>query len=392
MLEALTAPPPDKILSLMDLFRADTRPERIDLGVGVYRDAQGLTPILDVVRRAEARLDAAATTKAYVGPAGDPRFVELVRDLAFGSDAPVDRLRGIQTTGGAGALRLLAGLIARARPGATVHLPDPTWVNHAALLADAGLKLSRYRYYDPATGGVALENMLEDIAAMASGDVIMLHGCCHNPTGADPSREDWQKIADAIAEREIFAFIDLAYQGFGDGLEADAWATRLLIRTLPQLVVAYSCSKNFGIYRDRAGAAFILARTPAEADIARAQLTVQSRIAYSMPPDHGAALVRDILADPASAALWRADVEAMRNRIASTRAALAAALVSLGHPGLRGLGAQKGMFSLLPLTPAQVARMRETFGIYMVDDGRINLAGLQISQIPVLKRALEAIL
>lgn len=392
MLDALTAPPPDKILSLMDLFKSDTRPDRIDLGVGVYRDARGLTPILDVVRRAEARLDAAATTKAYVGPAGDPRFVELVRDLAFGFGAPVDRLRGIQTTGGAGALRLLAGLIARARPGATVHVPDPTWVNHTALIADAGLEMSTYRYYDASSGNVAFDAMLEDIAAMPPGDVIMLHGCCHNPTGADPSLEQWQVIADTIAARDLFAFVDLAYQGFGDGLEADAAATRLLVNTLPQLVVAYSCSKNFGIYRDRAGAAFLLARTPGEADIARAQLTVQSRVAYSMPPDHGAALVRDILADPETASLWRTDVEMMRGRIADTRARLADALASFSHPRLNGLARQKGMFSLLPLSEAQVVRMREDFAIYMVSDGRINLAGLQPDQIPVLKAALAAIL
>jgi aspartate/tyrosine/aromatic aminotransferase len=391
MFETLIQPPPDKILSLMELFRADPRAGKIDLGVGVYRDRQGQTPVLGVVKRAEAALHKAQNTKTYVGPAGDPRFVELVRDLAFGTDVPKDRIRGVQTTGGAGALRLLAGLTARARPGAAVYVPDPTWINHIPLLLDAGLEVRPYRYYDADTGRVAIDEMLNDISRMGSGDVIILHGCCHNPTGADPSPDEWDLIAQAIAKSGVLPFVDLAYQGFGDGLDEDAAATRHLARTLPEMLVAYSCSKNFGIYRERAGAAFVMGKSAAQSAIALAQLTVQSRIAYSMPPDHGAALVRDILSDPPAAAEWRADLEAMRLHVRSMRATLAAALSGLANGRFAGLERQKGMFSLLPLTQDQVVSLRENSGIYLVVDGRINLAGLAIDDIAVLKQALAGL-
>lgn len=392
MFETLTAPPPDKILSLMDLFRADPRGDKIDLGVGVYRNAQGHTPILDVVRKVEAARLSVETTKSYVGPAGDPRFVKLVRDLVFGPNAPLDRLRGVQTTGGAGALRLLAGLIARARPGAVVHVPDPTWVNHLSLLSDAGLRTRTYRYYDPATGRVMIDEMIDDIGRMAPGDGLMLHGCCHNPTGADPLIDDWDLIGEAAAESGVLPFVDLAYQGFGDGLEQDAAALRLLARTMPELVVAYSCSKNFGIYRDRAGAAFILGRTPKQADISVAQLSVLARIAYSMPPDHGAAIVRDILADTDLAADWRQDVEAMRLHIASIRAETEHALSKVDACRFAALGAQKGMFSLLPISTDHVEALRNRHGIYLVSDGRINLAGLRSQDVQRLSEAVSDIL
>lgn len=391
MFETLIQPPPDKILSLMGLFRADERTGKIDLGVGVYRDGEGQTPVLQVVRRAQDALHFAETTKTYVGPAGDPHFVELVRDLAFGPDAPRDRLRGVQATGGAGALRILAGLIARARPGARVYVPDPTWVNHVPLLQDAGLEVAVYRYYDPATGGLDIDAMRTDIARMRPGDVILLHACCHNPTGADPSPAQWEEIAEAIEQAGILPFVDFAYQGFGDGLEPDAFSTRLLACRLPEMLIAYSCSKNFGIYRERAGAAFVLCRTASEADIAVAQLTVQSRIAYSMPPDHGAALVRDILADVSAARQWRAELGAMRSHVTAIRAELAKALEQVGQGRFAALGRHKGMFSLLEIGETAVARLRSDHGIYVVEGGRINLAGLRRDEIPRLLSALEAV-
>jgi len=298
----------------------------------------------------------------------------------------------VQTTGGAGALRLLAGVIARARPGAGVHVPDPTWINHLSLLADAGLRTQFYCYYDPATGGVAVDQMIADIGQMAPGDVIVLHGCCHNPTGADPDAEAQARIIDAIAARGVLPFVDLAYQGFGDGLNEDAAFLRHLTAALPELVVAYSCSKNFGLYKDRAGAAFVLGATPEQADVTVAQMTVQSRVAYSMPPDHGAALVRDILGDTQMAAAWRADVEAMRRHITGIRRAVMEALCRVDAARFAALGGQKGMFSLLPLSEAQVQALCDRHGIYLVSDGRINLAGLRATDIPYLAEAVADVL
>ncbi|MFV0333447.1 MAG: amino acid aminotransferase [Tropicimonas sp.] len=392
MFQTMQAPPPDKILSLLDLFRADTRQSKLDLGIGVYKDPQGLTPILPSVAAAEARRVAELRTKVYVGPGGDPRFVELVRDLAFGPDAPRERIGGVQTTGGAGALRCLAGLIAQQAPGATVHVPDPTWVNHLSLLADARLRTASYRYYDAATGRLRIDGMLADIAAMGPGDVIMLHGCCHNPTGADPTAQDWERIIGAIAQSGVLPFVDLAYQGFGDGLEADAAPLRAMAARLPEMLIAYSCSKNFGIYRDRTGAAFALSATPEGARIAAAQLTARNRVAYSMPPDHGAGLVRGVLEDAALSAQWRDEVEAMRRHIARNRAALAKALGALDAERFGAIGEQKGMFSCLPISEAQVDRLREEHAIYMVSDGRINLAGLDVAQAPFLTEAVAAVL
>ena len=376
----------------MDLFRNDPRPQKIDLGVGVYRDPEGQTPILDVVKRAETARLTSETSKSYVGPAGDARFVALVRDLVSGAEAPLDRLRGVQTTGGAGALRLLAGVIARARPETVVHVPDPTWINHLSLLADAGLPTQVYRYYDPATGGVAIDQTIADFGRMAPGDVIVLHGCCHNPTGADPDTAAQARITDAIAERGVLPFVDLAYQGFGDGLTKDAGFLRHLTATLPELVVAYSCSKNFGLYKDRAGAAFALGATPEQADVTVAQMTVQSRVAYSMPPDHGAALVRDILGNAQMAAAWRTDVEAMRQHITSIRRATMEALCQVDAARFAGLGSQKGMFSQLPLTEAQVTALCDRHGIYLVSDGRINLAGLRAAEVDYLAGAIADVL
>ncbi len=392
MFEKMTAPAPDKILSLMERFRADTRPEKMDLGVGVYRDESGVTPIMDVVRRVEARRNATAETKAYVGPAGDPLFVERVRDLAFGSQAPVARLAGVQTTGGAGALRCLAGLISHQAPGATVHVPDPTWVNHLAILADCGIPTSIYRYFDPVSGAVDETGLLASIAAMAPGDVMLLHGCCHNPTGADPSPATWARIGDALLERGVIPFVDIAYQGFGDGLDQDAAALRHLCSRMPEMLVAYSCSKNFGIYRDRTGAAFVLTATEAQAGIARARLSEQNRIAYSMPPDHGAAIVRDILGDDELRAEWIGEVDAMRERVTGIRVALSAALTEVDADLFAALANQKGMFSLLPLSADQVAQLQRDHGVYLVSDGRVSLAGLRPDQVQPFAAAVAAVL
>jgi len=392
MFDDLTMPPADKILSLMPIFRRDDRANKIDLGVGVYRDASGTTPIPRAVREAENRIHSAQTTKAYVGPAGDPVFCDLVGKLVFGEEAPWDRIRGIQTPGGAGALTVLAGLISVARPGAAVHVPDPTWVNHVSILEDNGLRVVTYPYLDTATGEVNFDALLDHVSRSQRGDVVLLHGCCHNPTGADPSPSQWLALAEVIAERGLVPLVDIAYQGFGDGLDEDAFVVRLLAGMVPEMLVSSSCSKNFGIYRERTGAAFILAANADQADIAKAQLIVRARTAYSMPPDHGAAIVRTVLEDPTLAADWRAELDGMRSNILSLRQGLAASFRRFTNGGdYDFLARNKGMFSLIGVTPQEAVMLRERYAIYMVEDGRINIAGLRASQIDAFGEAVLAV-
>jgi aromatic-amino-acid transaminase len=388
MFESLAVPPPDRILSLIPLFRADARPEKIDLGVGVYRDASGRTPIMRAVAEAERRLLASETTKAYVGPAGDAAFCDLMTEVVFGADAPRDRLRAIQTPGGAAALTLLAGVTALARPGATVHVPEPTWVNHVAILNDFGLKLAFYPYLDAERGVADVPRLLAHLQQAAPSDVVLLHGACHNPSGADLSLDDWRAVAEIVAARRLVPFVDLAYQGFGDGLDEDAFGVRLLAAAVPTLIVAASCSKNFGIYRERTGLAFVLAPTPAIAEAVKAQMVVRARVGYSMPPDHGSAIVRTVLSDPALRSDWRTELEEMRAGVADLRHALADTFQRLRNDDRFGFLRQaKGMFSLLGTSVAQAARLREDHAIYIVEDGRINIAGLRLDQVETFCRA-----
>jgi len=378
----LEQPPADKILSLMSKFKQDPRAEKIDLGIGVYKNADGQTPIFEAVRAAEQELFASETTKSYLSPAGDPGFCEAALSLAFGDDAPHDRLRAMQTPGGAGALRVLAGLADYAAPGTTVHLPIPTWINHHSVMEHAGLQIRQYRYLDSATNRIDFDAMMADLGKIDAGDLVLLHGCCHNPSGADLDRTQWQSIADLVTARGLIPFIDLAYQGFGDGLDEDGCAIRLLAAQVPDMIVAYSCSKNFGIYRERTGAAFVLRPTSAQADIAIAQLSRQARLTYSMPPDHGASVVRIILGDPALSQNWRDELDSMRLGIASLRHDLCEAFREFTNGAHYDfLAEQKGMFSLLDVSPDEAVRLREEFGIYVVEDGRINIAGLGQHQI-----------
>jgi aromatic-amino-acid transaminase len=392
MFDDLTMPPADKILSLMPIFRQDDRSNKIDLGVGVYRDASGTTPILRAVREAEKRIYTAQTTKAYVGPAGDPVFCDLVGRLVFGEEAPWDRIRGIQTPGGAGALTVLASLISLARPGTAVHMPDPTWVNHASILEDNRLRIVTYPYLDTHTGEVDFDALLDHFSRSKRGDVVLLHGCCHNPTGADPSRSQWQALANIIAERGLVPLVDIAYQGFGDGLDEDGLVVRMLAGMVSEMLVSSSCSKNFGIYRERTGAAFILAANAVRADAAKAQLTARARTAYSMPPDHGSAIVRSVLEDPALTADWRAELDGMRSNIRSLREGLAASFRRFSNGNdYDFLAKNNGMFSLIGVTPEEAVMLRERYAIYIVEDGRINVAGLQVSQIDTFAEAVLAV-
>ncbi|WP_298328772.1 amino acid aminotransferase [Asticcacaulis sp.] len=382
---ALKDQPSDSLLELIQLHRADPRPDKIDLGVGVYKDEQGHTPVMAAVKQAESALLNSQTSKSYLGTAGDMGFVEALIPVVFGEARHGDpALSGVQTPGGTGALRLAAELLNRARPGATVWVGTPTWINHFPLLEDAGLTLREYRYFDRDTQSVIFPALRKALESAAPGDVVLLHACCHNPTGADLSPEQWREVASLCVERGLLPLIDLAYQGLGQGLEADAAPMRDLLKHVPEALIAYSCNKNFALYRDRVGALFYQCRDAARRERLRGNLINLARTLWSMPPDHGAAVVRLILSDAALTKMWSDELDAMRLRVHSLRAALAAA-----HPGLGFLTRQNGLFSTLPLSPEQVLSLRTQHGIYMAASGRVNLAGLATAQVPVLAAALK---
>jgi len=376
MFETLTPAKPDPILTIMAAFREDKRSDKIDLSVGVYKDEAGGTPIVSALREAELRLHAAQPTKTYLGPLGDVAFNDLMLSLVFGPKADRTRIRTAQTPGGCGALRLLADLVAAARPDATVHIPDPTWVNHEPLLASSGLKLKSYSYFDRVGGGVRFDDMMRDLRAAKRGDVVLLHGCCHNPTGADLDMAQWKQVGALLVENGLFPMVDLAYQGLGFGLEEDAEPVRHLASIVPEMAVAASCSKNFAVYRDRVGAAFILAASAPAADIAGAKLATIGRGMWSMPPDHGAAAVRIVLEDAGLRANWRSELDGMRERIQMLRANLESELSRLTNSDFSFVTRQIGMFSCLPLSEGQAQRLRDDRGVYLLPDGRINIAGL----------------
>ncbi|MGR9214608.1 amino acid aminotransferase (plasmid) [Rhizobium leguminosarum] len=393
MFETLTAAPPDKILSLSVLYRNDARPTKMDLGVGVYKDSQGATVIMRAVRDAEKRLYESQTSKTYVGMAGDEGFNKAMLKLVFGEKADLSRMFACQTAGGSGALRTIADLLVKARPDATVWLSDPTWVNHVPILKAAGLNIAIYPYFDPASGTVKAEAMLKGLKQAKAGDIILVHGCCHNPTGANLTIEQWGLVADLLVERDLFPFIDLAYQGFGDGLEADAAAVRLLASKVPEMAVATSCSKNFSVYRDRVGAVILMGRDAETVKIAGSQALATTRVLYSMPPDHAAAAVRLILEDDTLRADWKSELEAMRLRMLNLRKGFAEALRRQSNTSrFDFIADHRGMFSRLGLTEAQVDRLRDEFGIYMVGDSRFNVAGLREDRLDDLAKAVVSVL
>ncbi|MFN3946021.1 MAG: aromatic amino acid transaminase [Allosphingosinicella sp.] len=363
---------PDALLSLIGLCRADPRSDKIDVGVGVYRDAAGGTPILRSVKAAERILLETQETKAYLGPEGDARFVELVRAIVFGDDLAKDeRIVGVQTPGGCGALRLGAELVRATGANARIFVGQPTWPNHAPLIGCAGVPMVDYTYYDPQARTVRFDEMMSALEDASAGDIVLLHGCCHNPTGADLSLDQWDTLSRFIADRGLIPFIDLAYQGLGNGLEADAAGTRMTVERAEQALVAQSCDKNFGLYRERTGSLFVKAAGAGAAEIVYGNLLSLARTMWSMPPDHGAAVVRTILDDADLRADWHAELKEMLARIRGLRARLAAA-----DPRLAYIDDQNGMFSILPLTKDQVAALRDEAGIYMAGSGRFNVAGL----------------
>ncbi|MBC7137330.1 MAG: aspartate/tyrosine/aromatic aminotransferase [Defluviimonas sp.] len=389
MLSSLKPQPADRILALMGEFGADDRAGKIDLGVGVYKDASGRTPVMRAVKAAEKLLWQAETTKSYVAPAGDPAFGAAMAGLILGPDHPGERLAAAATVGGTGAIRQALDLIRLANPGATIWLPEPTWPNHPSILSYLGMRQASYRYFDAGTRGVAFDAMLADLGRAAPGDVVLLHGCCHNPTGADLTLPEWAELAALLARTVAVPLIDLAYQGLGDGLEADAAGTRLIAEALPEALIAASCSKNFGIYRERAGVLLALAPGEGARDLAQGTLAFLNRQSCSFPPDHGARLVTMILGDPALRAEWEAELDAMRRAMLGLREALARELRERSGSDRFGFLAQhRGMFSRLGATPEQVARLRAEHAIYMLGDSRLNIAGLNAATVPVLAQAI----
>ncbi|MBV8667559.1 MAG: aspartate/tyrosine/aromatic aminotransferase [Burkholderiaceae bacterium] len=395
MLEQLQPTAGDALLALMGQFRADPRPTKIDVGVGVYRDEHGRTPVMAAVKQAEQQLFNEQDTKTYVGIAGDMKFNAAMVDLVFGEKAQSlqDRVRAVQTTGGCGALRALLDLLALCKPDATVWVSDPTWVNHIPLVKAARLKLAVYPYFDKRGQAVRFNEMTECLSKLGPNDIVLLHGACHNPTGVDLNEAQWLSVAQLAAQRGFLPFIDLAYQGLGRGLDADAFGVRCMADHVPEYVVGVSCSKNFGLYRERVGSAMVVHQDAKTAQLALDNLMVVLRGNYSMPPDHGANVVARILGNEDLRKLWQDELNGMRGRINDLRRALFENFRShLRSDEFNYIARQQGMFSMLGLSPEQVAMLRERFAIYMPPDSRTNVAGLHIDQIDYFVQAVGAVL
>jgi aspartate aminotransferase len=395
MFERLERMPDDPILGLMAAFRADADDRKVDLGVGVYRNDKGDTPVLEAVRKAEAAVLARQTSKTYVAPAGNAGFNQAMEKLVFGEDHPTlkaGRIRTIQAPGGCGALRVGAELIRLAWPDALIHVSTPTWANHVPLLTGSGLKLERYPYYDAATGGVNFGAMMEAVEKLPKGAILLLHASCHNPTGADLSESQWRDVLAAVQRRGLIPYIDMAYQGLGTGLAEDAYGPRLFAAELPEVLVAVSCSKNFGLYRERTGALHVISQTPTSADAILTHLVQIARKIYSMPPDHGAAIVHEILTNDALRASWTAELGGMRTRIDTLRKEAVANLArTCPQHDFSFIARQHGMFSFLGVNKDQVRELREKHHIYMTDDSRINIAGLKQDNIAYFAEAVAQV-
>ena len=396
MFETFTPAPPDAILGLTEAFKKDPNPKKVNLGVGVYKDAQGRTPVLASVKTAEERLLQNENTKNYLSIDGSPEYATAVQELLFGDGHEVltsGRAVTAQAPGGTGALRIAADFIARMFPGKRVWLSDPTWPNHPSVFKAAGLEVGTYPYFDAAANGVKFDAMLAAIKAMPAGDVLLLHGCCHNPTGADLTVAQWQQIAAVVAERKLLPLVDFAYQGFGDGLEEDAAGMRVMCQPGQEVLIASSFSKNFGLYNERVGALTLVANSPAAAELALGHIKLAIRANYSTPPSHGAAIVTTILRDPALRTQWEGEVTEMRDRINQMRHLFVETLNEKGvTQDFSFIANQRGMFSFSGLTPDHVKALREQFGVYIVGSGRISVAGMTEGNMDYLCEAIAAVL
>ena len=377
MLETFQPVPPDPILGLGQLFAADTRDGKIDLGVGVFKDASGNTPIMSAVKKAEKVLHEAQTTKTYKGLAGDEQFRDSMRQLVLGDVVAADRVATIQTPGGTGAIRQLYEVMKKINIGATLWLSDPTWPSHVGIAKHMGLTMRSYRYFDSATSNVDFDAMMQDLAEVKPQDIVMLHGCCHNPTGANLDASQWNAVTDLVLETGAIPFVDIAYQGFGDGLDEDATGLRAMAARVPEMLIAASCSKNFGLYRDRVGCAMAICANADQHEVVSRNLAVLNRLNYSFAPDHGAALVGIILNDAALRAEWETELAEMRETMLSIRQQLADELRrQCNTDRFDFIASHRGMFSRLGLGKDIVEALREKHAMYVVGDSRINIAGL----------------
>lgn len=387
LFDALQPQPLDPLLKLMVAFAGDGREHKIDLGVGMYRSESGITPVMRAVKAAETVLLERQMSKGYVGAAGDTRFLELLRSIVFDRAlASSDRLIGIQSPGGTGALRLAADLIAAASPTAKVWLGTPTWANYLPIMGAARLTVESVPHFDVATQRLRFDEMMSALDTARAGDVVLLQGCCHNPTGTDFDRAQWTAIAQLLSTRGLVPLIDVAYQGLGQGLEQDISGARIVLDHVGEALISYSCSKVFGLYRERTGALFVLSQSAARGETAMSNLVSLARAAWSMPPDHGAAVVRTILESESLTGDWKSELESMRARVIDNRCRLAA--IDARFAPLLG---QQGMFSVLPLSPADIERLRSEHAVYMVGSGRINVAGFTGDQIERFVAALLAL-
>lgn len=395
MFELMPKLPADPILGLTVESRADTNPNKVDLGVGVYKNEAGQTPILKAVLEAQKLNLAKEETKAYLPPQGTEQFLSQVNDLIFGEGHPAlisGRVATIQGTGGCGSLRVAAELIKRANKDAKIWVSDPTWPNHMSLLGSSELTFAVYPYYDPAKHGIDFEKMVEALQQAQRGDLVLLHACCHNPSGADLTQEQWRTVTDMALSQGFTPFVDMAYQGFARGLSADAYGLRYMAEKLPELVVANSFSKNFGLYRERAGTISIMVENPNQVDVIRGQLLNIARTMYSMAPSHGAAIVETILSVPELTQQWHLELDAMRDRVVEMRHLLVREIAAVGcKQDFSFIQSQQGMFSFVGLDKNQVETLKASYSIYMVDSSRINICGLNNQNVGYVARAISEV-
>ncbi len=396
MFSVLQDAPEDPILGLAEAFGRDENPEKINLGVGVYKDADGKTPIQASVRAAEQRLLEKQTTKSYLPMQGDPEYGRIVRELLFGTDHAVlqaSRAYTAHTPGGTGALRVVGDFLHKAYPTARLWLPTPTWANHPSIFKAAGIETASYAYFDAGLNGIDIDAMLASLKTIPSGDVVLVHGCCQNPTGADPTPDQWRAIAEIIAEQGVIPIVDIAYQGFAEGVEEDAVAVRVLGETVPELFVCSSFSKNFGLYNERVGALTVVGASAEEGKRAMGHIKLSIRTNYSNPPAHGAAIVSTIMQDAELTSQWLSELAGMRSRISGMRSLFVDTLRDIGVTQDFGfLTQQRGMFSFSGLTPEQVKALRDNYSIYIVGSGRINVAGMTESNMGPLCQAIKAVI
>ena len=389
MFSNLPTPSLDPILSLSVAFRGDTRSNKVDLGIGVYRNSAGDTPIMEAVQAAQEKLAQSQSTKSYVGLAGCEEFNQSMVDLLLKGTNAYDRCSAVQTPGASGALRMLGDLVKVAQPNSTVWISNPSYVNHRPVMEAAGLKVREYSYFDPATKQVNTSKMLEEIAKAGPEDIVLLHGCCHNPTGADIDFSTWQEIASLAAKNGFTPFVDIAYQGFGDGLEEDTKGLQFLANSVEEMLITTSCSKNFGLYRERTGAAIVIGQSLHDASNAKGKILNLARATYTMPPDHGAAIVKTILQDSGLTEQWKQELNGMQNRLVQLRKSLCDEIRNNHNTSqFDFIESHKGMFSVLGFSESQMTQLRESYGVYGVADGRINIAGLTEQHIPYVANAI----